>query len=117
MGATRWIPDPEDSEFPSDAARIWLEERGGMSFTPVDFEALLARGRSVGWTGAMLAEHERMAERGRCFDFVQDEAPFLRGTLWEDNVYFLYLDADHEAGCRSLIVEGGRVLEVGLYEH
>src|SRR5438552_586959 len=83
MGAIRLIPPDDEVAFPYEEALRRLAAFPGVTMRPKDFGPLIAAGAKVGWPTEMLEEHERLAERGLCFDFVQNQVPFLQGSLYE----------------------------------
>ena len=67
----------------------------GVHFIAKDFTSMLAAGRRMGWSEAMLRANEELAARGKCFDFSQGAPPGLKGSLFEDNIFFSFVSAQH----------------------
>src|SRR5437870_1892326 len=100
MSGIRLIPKTDESEFPyMEARQILLFELHDVFFKPTDFDALISAGKRVGWTAEMIAEHQAMAERKKCFDFRMESVPYLSGTLYEDNIFFSFYDSQQEKQC------------------
>lgn len=88
-----------------------------METSEVDFPAMIAAGTRLGWPKGMIDSHWAMKERGRCFSFEQGAYPHLRGTMYEDNVFFTYIDGGHEAAARPEIERLAKLLQVRILEH
>src|SRR5689334_10540510 len=104
MSAIRMIPATDDGPFPYDQALKLLSTCPGLMMKSKNFAPLIAAGKRMGWSQEMIEEHERMEQGGLCFDFAQQQTPFLQGSLFEDNIYFRLTDYEHEKKCESLIV-------------
>jgi len=102
VSGLRLVPAP-GRVFPWSQVRRTLHDAGGMSFEELDIPALVAAGQRMGWSQAMIDHHWKLMQNGRCFRFDQDDEPELSGSLYEDNVFFSFIDAEHEAACRPFI--------------
>jgi hypothetical protein len=113
MSGVRLIPKTDESEFPyQEAKQILLFSFQDLSFQSTDFAPMIVAGKRIGWTEEMLIAHEALAERGNCFDFRLQISPYLNGTLYEDNIFFRFVDSEHERECMPLIPELATRLEV-----
>lgn len=117
MSATRLVPKTDTTEFPYQAAKDALLAMPAMKTQPVDFDRMMEVGKRIGWSREMLDAHEALKAGGRCFQFRQNQAPWLQGTLFEDNVFFGYTDGKQEALARPVIAERARTLDVRIIEH
>jgi hypothetical protein len=110
------VPVGDKRAFPWEAARRALKNIDGMSFESLDIPALVAAGKKMGWSPAMIDHHWKMMANGRCFRFDQDDEPFVGGSLYEDNVFFSFDDAEHDADCRPIIEQIARSLGLEIRE-
>ena len=99
MAAIRIAPTKDDASFPYQAAKEFLAQDADL--TPADLEAMIAAGKRMGWTEDMIRANEELARRGLCFDFVLRIEPFLRGTLYENNILFS-ITGDEKAAQRYI---------------
>ena len=113
MSGTRLIATP----FPYEAVKAALLELPKMELSPVDFGRMIEAGKRLGWSKELLDGHEALRAGGRCFDFRQNEPPWLRGRLSEDNVFFEYADEKEEAVVRPVFSELARRLGLKLLEY
>ena len=102
MSAIRIVPRDDDSAFPYERALGELRTLG-VALVPKDFTAMLNAGRRMGWSEAMIRANEELAERGKCYDFQQTGPPHLRGSLFENNIYFSFESGEHQEACLPLI--------------
>jgi hypothetical protein len=86
MPAMRLVAITDDAGFPYAEAKRRLAQDADL--TPADLTPMIAAGRRMGWTGELIRANEELARRGNCFDFALQVAPYLTGTLYEDNVFF-----------------------------
>ncbi len=119
MGACRLIPKTDDSAFPYDEAmRLLILAQPAMTIKPKDFDELIEAGRKHGhWSPELIREHEEMAKRKRCFDFFLDRPPYLRGTLFENNIWFSLYSPEHEKACLRMIEALRQRLDVRIIHH
>lgn len=115
--ALRLIPKTDDGPFPYEMARQLLLNLEGLVFTPKDFGPMLAAGRRMGWPDELIRANEDLARKGRCFDFAMTKAPFLRGSLFEDNVFFSFSSRGHRDGCMPEIERLASTLDVRIHHH
>ena len=66
-----------------------------------DIPSVIAAGKRVGWPQALIDVHLGYMKNGKCFDFTTDAG--ITCTLWEDNIFFRFQDAEHEAQCMPII--------------
>jgi hypothetical protein len=116
LSGTRLVPVSEGRPFPYQAVRAALLELPAIECTALELGRMIEVGKRLGWSREQLDAHEELRRGGRCFNFRQNEPPWLRGTCWEDNVFFEYDDEKQEAAVRPVIVElagrlGLKVLE------
>ena len=102
MSVIRIVPRDDDSPFPYQRAHEELRTLG-VTLAPKDFTAMLNAGRRIGWSEAMIRANEELAERGNCYDFYQTATPRLRGSLFENNIYFSFESGEHQEACLPLI--------------
>lgn len=112
MPAVRLVPIGDD-EFPYAEAKSRLEQ--DVTLTPKDFGPMIAAGRRMGWTAEMIRANEELARRGNCFDFVMGGEPSIRGSLYEDNVFFSITGDDNAA--LSYIQRLAEELGVRVHRH
>jgi hypothetical protein len=117
MSGTRLVPTSEAAAFPYQAAKAALLALPAIEVGPVDFERMIEVGKRIGWSQEMLDGHEALRVGGRCFTFRQNEPPWLRGTFYDDNVFFEYADETQEAAMRPLIAELARALGLKTIEY
>ncbi len=113
MPAVRLVPKGDRAAFPYDEAKQRLEEDANL--TPKDFGPMIDAGRRMGWTEVMIRAHEELAQRGKCFDFQMRVAPHLRGSLFEDNVFFSI--TEEEATALAYITRLANKLGVRVFKH
>src|SRR5262245_55496639 len=113
MPAVRLVPITDDAEFPYAEAKRRLGQDADL--TPKDFGPMIEAGRRMRWTEAMIRANEDLARRGHCFDFVLRVEPFLRGSLFEDNVFFSI--TDDEGAAMAYIKRLAKELGVRVYRH
>jgi hypothetical protein len=113
MPTVRLVPITDEADFPYEEAKRLLERDADL--TPKDFGPLVAAGRRMHWTEAMLRANEELAERGNCYDFRLRAEPLLAGSLFEDNVFFS-ITGDERAAL-AYIRGLARVLGVRVYRH
>ena len=113
MSGTRLVGTP----FPYEAAKAALLALPTMETGPVDFDRKLELGKRLGWSREMLEGHEALRAGGRCFTFRQNQPPWLRGTMYEDNVFFEYGDEKEEAAVRPLITGLAERLKLKVQEY
>lgn len=113
MPAVRLVPIDDKADFPYVAAKQLLERDADL--TPKDFGPLLAAGRRMHWTPAMIRANEELAERGNCYDFRLRDEPFLGGSLFENNVFFSI--TGDERAAMAYIRGLARELGVRVYVH
>jgi hypothetical protein len=104
MSGVRLIAKDE-TDFPWERALQELRSLDGMKLVPKDFTRMLDVGRRIGWPDELIEANEQLAARGRCFDIAQSFPPQLTGSLFEDNIFFSFVSADHETTCRPAILE------------
>ena len=102
MSGVRLIAKDE-TDFPWAGALQELRSLEGAELVPKDFTRMLEAGRRIGWPRELIEANEQLAARGRCFDIAQSAPPELRGSLFEDNIFFSFLSDDHEKSCRPVI--------------
>jgi hypothetical protein len=113
MSGVRLIPKTDESEFPYQKAKqILLFSLKDMSFQSTDFAPMIVAGERIGWTEEMITAHQALAEGGNCFDFRLQINPYLSGTLYEDNIFFRFVDSEQERECMPLIQELATRLDV-----
>ncbi len=95
MSATRLIPITDDAPFPYEAVKRRLTADAVL--TPKDFAEMITIGKRIGWTEEMIRENQRLADAGNCFSFTVQGLPRLRGTLFENNVFFANSDTEGPA--------------------
>jgi hypothetical protein len=108
----RLIPATDSSEFPYAVASSMLRDMEGMAISDVDFPAMIEAGKRFGWPQKTIDSHWGMMERGKCFQFAQSDAPFLQGTMYEDNIFFSFQDRAHQELCESIINSMAKLLGV-----
>ena len=113
MPAIRIVPPTDDAPFPYQAAKELLAQDADL--TPADLQAMIAAGKRMGWTEEMIMANEELAQRGHCFDFVLRIEPFLRGTLYENNIFFS-ITGDEMAAQRYIKALAGK-LGARVYKH
>ena len=113
----RLIPKTDDAAFPYEEAMRLLQANAGINFKPKDFAPMIAAGTRLGWTVEMIRANEELARRGNCFEFASEKAPFLRGSLFEDNVFFSFSGAKHEHACVPEIERLAKLLDVRVLRH
>ncbi len=112
----RLIPKTEEAEFPyCKAMETLLFKDPDISFEPVDFAKLIENGKRMGWTEEMLTNHVQMNKRGKCFNFCSNLPNGLQGTIWEDNIHFLFKDKNHEMRCTPIIESLSIELDVRIF--
>jgi len=110
--AARLIPKTDESEFPYEEVRRRLFENPSTRVRPFDFGPMIEAGKRMGWTEEMIRTNEELSHRGRCFAFEMTQEPFLRGTLYEDNVFFSFSGAEHERASMHAIEGLAREFDV-----
>jgi hypothetical protein len=113
VSAIRIVPEDDDAEFPYAEARRRLEIDAELM--PKDFAPMIEAGKRMGWSPAMVRANEELAERGKSFDFIMKVEPFLQGTLYEDNIYFIV--DDDEKAAKKYIRALARELGAAVYTH
>jgi hypothetical protein len=101
MTGVRIVPSDDDAEFPYTKALALLQEMEGADQHETDIPAIIAAGKRFGWPQALIDEHFEYIKNGKCFDFHTDAG--ISCTLWEDNIFFGFYDAEHEAQCMPII--------------
>jgi hypothetical protein len=117
MSGTRLVPVSDSAEFPYGAVKERLLALPSIELEPVDFERMIEVGKRIGWSKELLDGHEALKLGGRCFTFRQNVPPWLRGTLYEHNVFFEYTDEQQERLVRPHITELAQGLDVRLVEY
>lgn len=117
MSGTRLVPKTEAAAFPYHEAKRALLAMPAIEVGPVDFTRMIEVGKRIGWSQELLDGHEALRAGGRCFTFRQNQPPWLRGTVYEDNVFFEYDDERQEAQVRPVITELARALDVRVIEY
>ena len=102
MTGIRLIP-ADEVNFPYDAVVSALRNLPGMCFDELDIPAMVAAGKRIGWPQSLIDSHWDLMKRGKCFSFYQEETPGLTGSFYENNVFFSFNSAEHEAACRPQI--------------
>jgi hypothetical protein len=114
-----WLVPPPGALFPWERAKAALTRIPHLHLEPLDVPALVAAGKALGWSPAVIEHHWRLHESGRCFRFTQDAAPELAGTLYADHVVFVIdddVDAAAAAAAAALINKLARHLGVHVEE-
>lgn len=116
MSAARLIPKTDESPFPyDDALRLLILDNSEMNFCKKDFGPLIEAGRRFHWTEETLRINEEMAARGKCYDFDLAIPPFVRGTLYEDNVFItIGVYGEYEKDAADLVKQWAKQLDVRL---
>jgi len=117
MSGTRLVQKTERTPFPYEAAKAALLALPAIETGAVDFSRMIEVGKRIGWSQEMLDGHEALRAGGRCFTFRQNQPPWLRGTCYDDNVFFDYADEKQEAEMRPAIVELAQQLDVRIVEY
>jgi hypothetical protein len=117
VSGTRLVAKTEAAPFPYQAVKSALLALPAMEVGPVDFGRMIELGKRLGWSQEMIEGHESLRAGGQCFTFRQNQPPWLRGTFYEDNVFFEYADEKQEAAMRPLISQLARSLEVRVVEY
>ncbi len=113
MAGTRLVATP----FPYEAVKAALLEVPKLEASLLDLQRMIETGKRLGWSKEQLEGHEVLRARGRCLTFRQNQPPWLRGTLWEDNVFFEYADEKEEAAVRPVISELAARLGLSVLEY
>jgi hypothetical protein len=66
-----------------------------------DIPSVIAAGKRLGWPQALIDVHLEYMKNGKCFDITTDAG--ITCTLWEDNIFFRFQSAEHEAQCTPII--------------
>lgn len=114
-----WLVPRAEEAFPWERAKAALARIPHLHLEPLDVPALVAAGKALGWSPAVIEHHWRLHESGRCFRFTQDAAPELAGTLYADHIVFVIdddVDAQDAAAARALIDKLARHLSVDVSE-
>jgi hypothetical protein len=117
VSGTRLVAKSEAVPFPYEAARAALLALPAMEIGVVDFQRMIEVGKRIGWSQELIDGHEALRAGGRCFTFRQNQPPWLRGTAYEDNVFFEYADEQQEAAVRPVISDLARTLDVRVVEY
>jgi hypothetical protein len=117
MSGSRLVVKAAKDRFPYEAAKKALLALPSMETAPLELRRMIEVGKRIGWSQEKLDGHEALRAAGRCFTFRQNEPPWLRGTCWEDNVFFEFDDEKQEAAVRPVILELARVLDVKVVEY
>jgi hypothetical protein len=99
--AVRIVPSDDDAEFPYAEALVLLQAMRGAVQEQTDIPSVIAAGKRLGWPQALIDVHLEYMRHGKCFDFTTDAG--ISCTLWEDNIFFRFQSAEHEAQCMPLI--------------
>ena len=113
MPAVRLVPLTDNATFPYTEARLRLEQDAEL--TAKDFGAMIQAGRRMGWTGDMIRANEELAARRNCYDFALTVEPHLRGSLFEDNIFFSV--TGDERAALEYIERLARELGLRVYRH
>lgn len=109
MSTIRIIPATDDASFPYSAALHALQELPDVVQEETDIPAIIHAGKRIGWPQKVIDEHFGYLERGQCFDFCVENG--ISCTLWEDNIFFQFFDADHERFCLPQITDLAKRLD------
>jgi len=101
VAAVRIVPSDDDAEFPYAEALLSLQAMRGAVQEQADIASVIAAGKRVGWPQALIDVHLEYMKHGKCFDFTTDAG--ISCTLWEDNIFFRFRSAQHEAQCMPII--------------
>jgi hypothetical protein len=101
LAAVRIAPSDDDAEFPYTKALGLLQEMDGAVQEETDIPSVIAAGKRLGWPQALIDDHFEYIRNGKCFDFTTDAG--ISCTLWEDNIFFRFYGAEHEAQCMPII--------------
>jgi hypothetical protein len=101
MAAVRIVPSDDDAEFPYAEALVLLQAMRGAVQEQTDIPSVIAAGKRLGWPQALIDVHLEYMKHGKCFDFTTDAG--ISCTLWEDNIFFRFQSAEHEAQCMPII--------------
>lgn len=115
MTGLRLVP-AAGATFPHAQVKRLLQSIPSMDLDPLDIPALVAAGKAMGWSQTVIDHHWTLLAHGKCFRFEQDGGVELSGTLYEDNVFFSFADADHDAACRPVVEKLAKKLGLELRE-
>jgi hypothetical protein len=76
---------------------------------------MIAAGRRMRWPEEMIRANEELAKRGKCFDFQIRVESFLRGSLFEDNIFFHI--TGEERAAMAYIERLAKALGVRVHRH
>ena len=109
---------PMDNEvFPYDEAKkLILLENPNVQFEKADLTQQLGAGQGIGWTEEMIKENEALTERGNCYSFAMTEAPYIKGTLFEDNLW-LEIDPDFMAESEKVLFNWIQELGITVFSY
>jgi len=111
MPALYLVPE-RGADFPYDQVKAAIEGLASVEISDVDFEKIIADGIRNEWPPQLVENQRQMQQSGKCFNFAQGVEPFLEGTVYLENVYFLFEDEAHADRCAPVI--DGMAQDLGL---
>ncbi|MBK7861807.1 MAG: hypothetical protein IPJ65_24960 [Archangiaceae bacterium] len=117
MSGTRLVQQNEATPFPYDAAKEAVLALPKVEVHPMELGRMIEVGKRIGWSKELLDGHEALRAGGRCFTFRQNVPPWLRGTFYEDNVFFEFANEQQEAEMRPFILELATRLQLKVLEY